>query len=131
MSEIIYFELNNWMPGEDFPNAEPFITWCANDFNLKFNSDEWCKENRLVVTHGTIDMSTNWCICATKEWVEENCPELLTKYTEFLRPDMHSHFGQPFLEYEECLFGCHWCDENLKTGVWEFYDDEDEVVEDD
>lgn len=25
--EIVYFELNNWMPNEDYPNVEPFKTW--------------------------------------------------------------------------------------------------------
>ena len=123
MSFIVYFELNNWMPGKDFPNAEPFISWCSNDFNLKFNSDEWCKENKLVVTRSTIDMSVNWCIGATEEWVEKNCPELLTKYTEFLRPNRESTFGQPFIEYSEDKIGCHWCEENLETGEWEFEDE--------
>ena len=25
--KVIYFELNNWMSGDDYPDAEPFISW--------------------------------------------------------------------------------------------------------
>lgn len=28
MNDIIYyFELNNWFPGRDYPDDEPFISW--------------------------------------------------------------------------------------------------------
>ena len=43
--DVVYFELNNWFSGRDYPNAEPFLTWiCEN----KFSNDEWLKENKLV-----------------------------------------------------------------------------------
>ena len=29
--EIVYFELNNWFSGRDYPNEEPFTTWCDDD----------------------------------------------------------------------------------------------------
>ena len=93
--EIIYFELNNWMPNKDYPN----------------------KENKLVVVRTIVDMSANWCITATKEWVLKNCPELLTKYTKFLRcPDAdeelpYGRFGSPFYEYTNENIGWHFIDD--------------------
>ena len=60
-----------------------------------------------------IDMSVNFCIAATKEWVVENCPKLLTEHREFLRaPDKNGEvYGQwdtPFLEYKEENFGIQY-----------------------
>lgn len=75
MEDIIYFELNNWFGGSDFPPYEPYETWIKHN---KFCDDEWCKENKLVVKCGIIDMSTNWCIAALKSWVEANCSSLLS-----------------------------------------------------
>ena len=78
MEEIIYFELDNWFCGRDYPNAEPFISWMGKDYGFCFGNDEWCKENKLCVEIGPIDMSTCICISAPKSWVEANCPKLLT-----------------------------------------------------
>ena len=55
-------------------------------------------------------MSQNFCITATKEWVEENCPTLLTTYNKYLRftdeyGDVYGRFGHEFLEYNEDNFG--------------------------
>ena len=75
MTDVVYFELNNWFAGEDYPNAEPFISWVRD---LCFSDNKWCKENKLVVSAGLIDMSANWCIVAPKEWVKQNCPDLLS-----------------------------------------------------
>lgn len=110
MNEVVYFELNNWSAGRDYPNDEPFLSWMANDLKIKFRNEEWVKENNLCVVMDLVDMSQNFCITATKEWVEKNCPKLLTEYTEFLRfPDedgeVQGRFGHWFLEYEEDNFG--------------------------
>lgn len=106
MNEIIYFELNNWFSGRDYPADEPYRSWMKDDLNISFNDKEWVKENKLCVVRDMVDMSQNFCITATKEWVEENCPSLLTEYTEFLRyPDedgyVEGRFGHEFLEYTE------------------------------
>lgn len=135
--EIIYFELNNWFTGRDYPNAEPFTTWMGRDEALYFACERWVKENKLCVTIGIVDMSTNFCIAAPRSWVEANCPKLLTdeecgsysivnyynpekgerveesryssnKYSNFLRPDRFSHFGVPFPEYSEENIGITW-----------------------
>ena len=124
--EIIYFELNNWMSGKDFPNDDGiFEKWCGDDSKLYFNSDRWCKENNLVVTLTRIDQSYNWCIGATKKWVEENCPELLTKYTNFLRPTKESRFDQPFKEYSEENIGLHLCVLPFNSTKWKWISEED------
>ena len=116
--EIVYFELNNWFPERDFPAAEPFLTWMTSPYGGIFAEDDWCKENKLCVVQTFIDMSVNYCITATKEWVEANCPELLTKYTQFLRfPDpeydneVYGRFGSPFKEWSEENFGCEFVEE--------------------
>lgn len=113
---IVYFELNNWFSGRDFPNAEPFISWMRNDLNIPFRNDEWAKENELCIVACNVDMSQNFCVTATKRWVEENCPDLLTKYKEFLRypdkyGDVYGRFGYEFLTYEEENIGVTWIDE--------------------
>ena len=125
--ELVYFELNNWFSGRDYPNAEPFITWCGHDMNLYFSNEEWVKENKLVVVESYVDMSVNWCVTATKDWVLNNCPKLLSdestevcfittgkygstknpksySYKSFLRfpdedGDVYGRFGDKFGEY--------------------------------
>ena len=115
-NEIVYFELNNWMPNEDFPDVEPFKTWM--DYrHFNFDKEDWIKENKLVVVRTVVDMSANWCITATKNWVLKNCPELLTKYTQFLRyPEKdgylpYGRFGCPFFKYKEENIGFHFLED--------------------
>lgn len=115
--DIIYFEVNNWFAGCDYPDAEPFLDWMRDDFNQKFRDEEWIKENRLVVVESSVDMSMNFCVTATKEWVENNCPELLSTYENFIRkPDddeetPYGRFKCPFLEYNEDNIGYHYAEE--------------------
>lgn len=129
--EIVYFELNNWSPGRDYPDVEPFISWMCDDMNQKFQNKEWVKENKLVVVESLVDMSSNYCITATKEWLEDNCPELLTKYSEFIKKSdegddlPEGRFGCPFLEYKENNIGIHFAEEVNNNGYLEY------VIEDD
>lgn len=134
--EVVYFELNNWFSGRDYPNAEPFITWCGDDLNLYFDNEDWVKENKLCVISEFIDMSVNWCITAPKEWVEKNCPKLLSDestsvtfiidgkegkvenietypYSQFLRfpdedGDVYGQWDTLFKEYNEENIGITW-----------------------
>ena len=134
--EIIYFELNNWFSGRDYPNAEPFLSWIQcnkeNKYYIQFRDESWIKENKLVVVESLVDMSMNFCITATKEWVEQNCPELLSIYKEFIRqPDEddeapYGRFGCPFLEYEENNIGYHYADEVECNGYWQYVIDYEE-----
>ena len=116
MSEIIYFELNNWRPGDDYPAAEPYDSWIQmreeKSYYINFRNRDWIEENKIIVVESFVDMSQNFCVTAPKEWVMENCPDLLTKYTKFLRePDEYNEvkgrFGCPFKEYEEENIG-YW-----------------------
>ena len=38
-NELVYFELNNWSPGKDYPYEEPFLTWIGNDLTIYFNNE--------------------------------------------------------------------------------------------
>jgi len=140
MSDIVYFELNNWFAGRDYPNAEPFLSWMRDDLNQTFRNEKWVKENKLCVVFTMIDMSCNYCITATKDWVLKNCPDLLSdkeydvtflignkggthekvehySFKQFLRypdedGDVYSRFGMEFLPYEECNFGITYVEES-------------------
>lgn len=114
--ELVRFELNNWMRGEDYPDAEPFISWMNPPyFTVPTLADEdFVRANGLIVDIGPVDMSTNYCITATKEWVEKNIPELLTTYKSFIREDEIANF-YGFRDYEP---------ENIGTIK---YHDEDEL----
>lgn len=37
--EVIYFEVNDWSAGRDFPDCEPFNTWLDID-NLTFRNEQ-------------------------------------------------------------------------------------------
>lgn len=112
--EIIYFELDNWFCGRDYPNAEPFIGWMCKDYDFCFENDEWCKENKLCVEAGLIDMSTCFCITATKAWVETNCPKLLTDeecgdYTVYSEWNKETKQMEPKKRYESCKYSKFIC----------------------
>lgn len=152
--EIVYFEINNWFAGRDYPNREPFLSWITGYGGI-FNNEEWCKENKLCVVAGTLDMSHNWCITATKEWVLEHCPYLLSdevdtvtfivgirggsikekedyKLNQFLRfpnknGDVYGRFGWLFLPWCEENFGITYHEDNY----WDYEDEEEEENEED
>ena len=91
--EIIYFEVNDWSAGRDFPDCEPFNTWLSIN-NLTFRNEQWLIENKIIVVETIIDMSLNYCVTAPKEWVEKNCPCILN--SKFIRePDKNNEvFGK-------------------------------------
>ena len=45
MEEIIYFSVNNWFCGRDYPPTENFKKWLGDDLNQTFRNNEWAKEN--------------------------------------------------------------------------------------
>ena len=154
----VFFELNNWMYGEDYPGSEKFAEWVSYEHAI-FSNQEYVKENKLCVVAGTLDMSRNWCITAPESWVLANCPELLSDdtytytvrvtckgetkdiknedhYSKFLRyreePDesVYGRFDWKFLEYEPENIGKI---EYHEDNYWdpEFDDDDDEEDEED
>ena len=98
---------------------------------IKFRDEEWVKENKLVVVESIVDMSLNYCITATKEWVQLNCPELLTKYIQFVRYGEEDdelpegRFGCPFLGYDEGNIGYHYAEEKTDSFGYLYYSIED------
>jgi hypothetical protein len=123
--DLVCFELNNWFAGRDYPDAEPFVSWLGNDLKLKFLNDDWVRKNKLCVSVNNIDMSVQFRIVAPRKWVEDNCPELLTKYKKFIVTeneygDFIDRFCISFPDYENYNIGVHWYGE----------DDEDEINED-
>lgn len=155
MEEIVYFSVNNWFCGMDYPPTKNFKKWLGNDFNQSFKNDAWCKKNKLCVYWGNIDMSLNYTVSAPKSWVEKNCPELLTddifefsyqitgrEGTKTVTEKKHyNHFvhtpviegdtpdedglGMPFREYCQENFGSEY----YETNYWECVEDEDDEDE--
>ena len=149
---VIYFELNNWFGGRDYPDVEPFSTWIST---RKFSDPDWCKENKLAVKFGNIGMSEHYCISASREWVEKNCPDLLSdktfeytiithsangtetnthtnSFANFLRypdedRDVYGKYGWKFNPYTKENFGVEiFCED-----PYSYDDDEDDEDEDD
>ncbi|ORX65170.1 hypothetical protein BCR32DRAFT_330420 [Anaeromyces robustus] len=147
MEDITYISVNNWFESRDYPPTENFIKWLSDDTNQTFQNDEWAKENKLCIYYGIIDMSHNYTISASREWVEKNCPELLTdkeytyelggneyknKYSDFVyhpkegktEPDC-DRFNMPFRKYCEENFGSKY----YETNYWDDDDDDDDNEE--
>ena len=119
MDKIIYFELNNWSAGIFYPDDGLFRSWMGNDLQIKFDDENWVTKNKLCVVRELIDMSSNYCITATREWVMNNCPKLLTDYTKFLRYEkddgrVHGRFGTEFKKYREENIGIWDLEENYE-----------------
>lgn len=117
MEDIVYFEVNNWTPDKDYPDIPQFTKWVGNsstddDWDKDtFCDDEYAKENELVISFALIDMSFNFCVCAKKSWVKNNCPSLLDEDKQFMAKicggEPESRFGVPFLEYKPENYGVH------------------------
>lgn len=113
---IVYFELNEWS-SKYYPNVEPFISWICmskdKNYYINFKDEQWVKDNKLVIVESIVDMSINFCVSARREWIEHNCPDLLTKYHNFIRFENidgipYGKFGCPFLEWTEDNVGIHY-----------------------
>lgn len=119
MEEIIYFEMDNWFAGQDYPNAQPFLNWMNDDLNLTFTNNNWCIDNHLCVEATMIDISVCFCVSAPRSWVEENCPKLLTD-EECGSIHIISHYDDNIgamvdeTQYEHCSYSKFLCkpDEN-------------------
>ena len=119
--EVIYFSINNWFSGRDYPPTDNFKKWMRNDLNQTFQNDEWAKENKLCIYYGNIDMSFNYTISAPKEWVEKNCPELLTD-------DEYTYYTIISYPKKKLLGGYEWVEvkEEHKKKYSDFVDRPDE-----
>jgi len=61
--DVVYFELNDWWRGENYPANEKFDTWVGNNRNeswhMYFEDENWVRKNQLCVVAERIDMSAN------------------------------------------------------------------------
>lgn len=117
--EIVYFEVNNWFCGRDYPNSKFFIECLKDDLKQRFQNDKWCKEQEICVVFCIVDMSYNYNVTAKKSWVFENCPELFDDENKrFIcvpeedceLPDCN--LDGYFLEYCPDNFGVHYFENN-------------------
>lgn len=117
--DIIYIHLNNWFGDRDYPNKEPIASWIAGDCEAVLFTEKFAVENKLCIVAYPVDMSISYNITAPKEWVEKNCPFLLTTDTQYLVvPDKNGNIHGPytknkFLLYKEDNIGFHLQKEEL------------------
>lgn len=133
--DIIYIELNNWMSKHDYPDEEPFLSWInpwnkeTKEYDLPvFEDDDFNLSQKICVVRAVVDMSLNYCITATRAWVEKMCPRILNEeFSKFIcHPEedgtVYGRFGNEFLEYKEENFGLHeqtcMCNKEGKFTHW-------------
>ena len=112
---------------------------------LELPNEDWCKEQKICVVYELIDMSQNFKVTATREWVEQNCPCLLEeKSSQFVHTlkdeyddddteywETHGYGDGPFLKYCEENFGVEEWDHHLQEWFDESkYEDNEEDEED-
>ena len=42
--DVVYFSVDNWFSGRDYPYDEYFIKWMRDDLNQYFRNEEWVKK---------------------------------------------------------------------------------------
>lgn len=117
---IVYFQCNDWNPNPD--EAARFIyKYILGDLYddesiLKTNEDikNWIKENDLCVNMDIYDMSVNLWVTTTREWLEENFPELVEFASETPTDFMWEGDKKYYLKYSEENVGQFWCGNQLK-----------------
>ena len=131
--------LNNWS-SEFCPNKEPFLTWLDDDGFTTLVDPNWVKNQKgLTVCYSDVDMSINFAITATEEWINNNCPCILTnseykeKFTEkcvHVDEDLRKYadYGTPFIELNEYTEGklIYWSREKDKFYITTYDKEADE-----
>lgn len=114
---IVYFQCNNWTPYPE--EASRFIydylegDFCSEDpdstsvLKTPEEIDKWIRENDLCINQDLYDMSNQYWVTTTKEWLEENFPELLGVASEIPEDDLWVGDHMNFLQYREENVGCH------------------------
>ena len=114
--EVVYFQMNNWFAGRDYPAEEPFLTWMKDDCKLLLCNGKFAKQNQLCVKVRIVDMAHVFMVTALKSWVEKTCPSLLTEHSRFLvQPDASGRymgrFGMEAFEWKPSHVGTYWMDD--------------------
>ena len=107
MSAIVKFSLNNWTAGKDYPEDLPFTI----EYSGPLFDDNYCKNNKLCVNMGMVDMSCNLTVVAPLEWVKKECKCILGSKFQFDEKAEYDHFGLEFLEYTKENYGFHYVED--------------------
>lgn len=131
MDDVVYFEVNNWFCGRDYPDDDPFHVWMKDDNIYNHTAPgltnlQYVKENHIVVLACRLDMSMNFCVSAPLLWVQENCPcLLLEKNAKFIRypgtdGQVYGKYEHRFLPCDQNHWGIWWLPDNYGYGnIWE------------
>lgn len=110
---VVYFQCNDWSPSPK--EAERFIhQYLEGDFSehtpMKTDAevDEWIENDCLCINCDIYDMSIQYWITTTKEWLEQNFPELLSFVSEEPKDYLFKGDKKYFLKYSEENIGVHW-----------------------
>lgn len=107
---VVYFQCNDWSPSPK--EAENFIYNYLEGYHDSIDNpnavlktqeevDTWYKENDLCINTEIYDMSLHFWVTTTKEWLEDNFPELLPYASEEPKDYMFKGDKKYFLKYEE------------------------------
>lgn len=107
MENIIKFSLNNWSAGRDYPEDLPFTI----EYSGPLFDDEYCKNNKICVNAGLVDMSCNLAVVAPRCWVEKECPCIIGSKFEYDSEAYCDRFGLEFPEYSEENYGYHFIED--------------------
>ena len=115
MEEILYIEIDDWFPDNDYPRIDVIEKWLdAYNLDTYLRNDEWAKSNKLCIKWFFIDMSVNFMITAPLSFVKAVIPDILkeenSKFvaypTEDGKPPRSRYFtNEWFFEYKEENFG--------------------------
>lgn len=103
---VVYFQCNDWNPYPDaayrfiydYIEGPVYAEHESSVIKSRDEQDKWIKENDLCINSDIYDMSIEYWVTTTKEWLAENFPELLQFAME--EPD-----DEWFLKYEESNVG--------------------------
>ena len=116
--QLVYFTVDNWSPGVDYPRCDNFENLYREDLDaFAFIDNEYCKENKLAVYCTTLDMSIAFTVVAPIGWCVKNSPEIIGSYwDETAKPGKNnwkeSIYGLPYPEYKEKNFKCKFIQYN-------------------
>lgn len=107
---VVYLQCNDWCPSP--AEAEKFIYDYLEGYHDSIDNpnavlktqeetETWIKENDLCINTEIYDMSIQYWVTTTKEWLEDNFPELLPYASEEPKDYMFEGDKKYFLKYEE------------------------------
>jgi len=119
---VVYIQMNNWHKRDC--NKRFFYCYLEgalstmNGINVEYpegivckTSDEeeqWMIDNKLCINNDVYDMSSQYWITTTKEWVERNFPELMPYVSEDPEDYMYKNDRKYFLKYTQENYGIHF-----------------------